>query len=296
MTLALLFPGQSAQGAEALRALLPHPATVPVFAALAEAIGLSIDDLLTGPEERLFKNAIAQPLICALELAAVAALAGDADRASVCAGYSIGELAAHGFAGTIDIPDVLRLARLRAEAMDAVTDTPPLMAALRGAVPLPLPDGAHVAIRNGPDRIVIAGRAEAVREACDRAEAAGAAVTMLPVRVASHTPLVAGAAPVFRRALEAVPLRAPNRRVLAGIDGAPVLSRQRAIDTLTRQISETVDWAACMDGLAESGSSAALELPPGTNLSRMLRDRGETARAFEEFRSIDGIRTWLARF
>lgn len=288
--LGLLFPGQSAQGAEALRRLLPYPEAAPVFAALEQAVGLPLDGILNAGD-RLFDNALAQPLVCALELAAAAVLDAEAE---VCAGYSIGELAAYGFAGSLTVPEVLRLARVRAEAMDAASDLPQRMVAVRGVVPV-LPDGVHVAIRNGADRVVLAGEASAVEAACERLAAMGASVTPLQVRVASHTPLMAPAMPVFRRALEAADFRAPARRVLAGIDGAPVLSRDRAIDTLSRQLCQTVEWEACMIGLEESGCTAAVELPPGSNLSRMLRDRGMTARALDEFQTLEGADGWIGR-
>lgn len=281
--LGALFPGQSAQGAEALRKLLPFPETAPVIAALERVLDMPVDDILNAGD-RLFDNAVAQPLVCALELAAAAVLD---PRAEVCAGYSIGELAAYGFAGSLSVPDVLRLARIRAEAMDAASDLPQMMVAVRGIVRA-LPDGAYVAIRNAPDRVVVAGEEKAVR-------AIEGSVTVLAVRVASHTPLMAPAMPVFRRALEAADFRAPTCRVLAGIDGAPVLSRDRAIETLSRQICQTVEWEACMVGLEESGCTAAIELPPGSNLSRMLRDRGMIARAVDEFQRIDGAAGWIAR-
>ncbi|MDH2327691.1 acyltransferase domain-containing protein [Cereibacter sp. SYSU M97828] len=281
--LGLLFPGQSAQGAEALRKLLPYRETAPVFAALEQAVGMPLDGILNAGD-RLFDNALAQPLVCALELAAAAVLD---PAAEVCAGYSIGELAAYGFAGSLTVPEVLRLARIRAEAMDAASDLPQMMVAVRGTVPA-LPEGAYVAIRNAPDRVVVAGGAEAVRALT------GGSVTVLPVRIASHTLLMAPAMPVFRRALEAADFRAPSRRVLAGIDGAPVLSRDRAIDTLSRQLCQTVEWEACMIGLEEGGCTAAVELPPGSNLSRMLRDRGMIARAFDDFQSADGLARWIA--
>lgn len=299
MMLALLFPGQSGQGADALRQVLHERAARPILDDLARVIGLSAEDLLSGPEERLFWNAIAQPLVCALELIG-ATLLGEEHAPDLCAGYSIGELAAYGIAGALRPCDVLRLARQRAEAMDAATIAPPGMAAVRG---LRLPDleahlaeDAFIAIRNGPERCVIAGLASAVANTCAWAEERGASVTPLAVRVASHTPLMAGAVFPFREALEAADFRAPRIRVLAGIDGSPVLSRDRAIDTLSRQVAEPVDWAACMTGLMEAGTTTALEVPPGSALTRMLREATSIpARAMTEFRTAEGVKIWLAR-
>ena len=48
--------------------------------------------------------------------------------------------------------------------------------------------------------------------------------------------------------------------VLAGIDGTPVLSRTRAVETLARQTSQTIRWHACLEGLREAGCTVLLEL------------------------------------
>lgn len=270
--LALLFPGQSAQDPETLRDLLGHP----VFDTLRAVTG--IDAARLAPDA-MYENAIAQPLVCAIELAAAATLDLPVQ---LLAGYSIGELAAYGIAGALEVGDVLRLAQIRARAMDAACSDPQAMIALRGTAPV-LPRGVFPAIRNGPDRLVAAGHAAAVGTLDG---------TILPVRVASHTPLMAPAVPVFRTALEASDFRAPRLRMLAGIDGQPVLTRARAIDTLARQLAETVDWAACMEGLRENGCTSALELPPGANLARMLRETDIPARAMAEFRSPRGAADW----
>jgi [acyl-carrier-protein] S-malonyltransferase len=111
----------------------------------------------------------------------------------------------------------------------------------------------EVAIINDVDRLVVGGRRD-VLEGFERAVTAlGAGVTPLAVSVASHTALMAPAAKAFGRVLAASGLRAPAVPVLAGIDGTPVRSRDRAVATLTRQIAETVNWSACIDGLVEMG-------------------------------------------
>ncbi|MFY0578608.1 hypothetical protein ACN28S_33785 [Cystobacter fuscus] len=85
--------------------------------------------------------------------------------------------------------------------------------------------------------------------------------------------------------------------MLAGIDGTPVSTRERALTTLTRQVAEPVDWAACMAGLAEEGCTVLLELGPGADLSRMVRDTlpSLSVRSVSEFKTLEGVCSVNAR-
>src|SRR5439155_19940792 len=117
------------------------------------------------------------------------------------------------------------------------------------------------------------------------------------VGVASLPPLLATAAAAFRVMLESSSLQAPARPVVAGVDGSWVLTRERAIDVLSKQIARTIEWSRCIDALYERGCRVFLELGPGTALSRMLRNRLHRieARSVEEFRSPDAVAAWVVR-
>ncbi len=298
----LLCPGQGAQDIVIVERLCSDERGQAVFALFRQVTGVSADELARGPRERLFDNAIAQPLVCAIALAAHAALEARMPSVRVIAGYSIGELAAYGCAGALSPFDTLHLARIRAEFMEAASKSPAGMVAVRGlrrqdALILCRDYDVHIAIRNGVDRFVIAGNRENIDSFVPAAAARGAAITPLPVRIPSHTPLLAKAAEQFHEVLSAASFKEPAVPVIAGIDGSPVLSKERAIATLSRQICETVDWEACMTGLAESGASTFLEIGAGRDLSRMLRDTHPrmAARSIDEFHSLAGVIAWLAR-
>lgn len=298
----LLCPGQGAQDMAIVERLCADEKGQAVFALLQRVTGLSTTDLAQGSPERLFDNALAQPLVCAVALAAVAVFEARMPPVRIIAGYSIGELAAYGCAGVLSPIDTLRLARLRAELMEAATASPAGMVAVRGlrrqdVLTLCRAHEVHVAIRNGADRFVIAGNTENVDSYAVAAAMRGAAVTPLPVRVPSHTPLLAQAGDRFRDVLSATTFRDSSVTVLAGIDGSPVLSKAQAVDTLSRQICESVDWEACMTGLAESGTRTFLEIGAGRDLSRMLHDTlpEVAARSISEFHTLAGVAAWLEK-
>jgi [acyl-carrier-protein] S-malonyltransferase len=90
---------------------------------------------------------------------------------------------------------------------------------------------------------------------------------------------------------------AEGNRILSGIDGAPVISVEAGLDKLAAQISQTVQWANCLQGCIEASATGFLELGPGHALSAMVADgwRDLPARSLDDFRSLQGVRAWLAQ-
>ncbi|NTF09669.1 malonate decarboxylase subunit epsilon [Agrobacterium rubi] len=300
MTLGILCPGQSAQAPDMIDRLRDAPEAALVFEAFREVMGATIDDILS--EGRLHENAIAQPIICVVELAAFHTIRHAIPEPSYFAGYSIGELAAYGCAGSIGARDLIRLASLRAKLMDAAYPEPTGMIAIRGLrettlAPICTSNAVHIAICNGDDRFVVAGPVDKIALATTDAERHGAHVTRLPVKVASHTPLMHSAVAAFAQALKETDFKNPTAPVLAGIDGASVRSREMAIQRLSAQLETRIDWQGCMESLKEVGCTTLLELLPGGDLSSMARDRlpSVSSRSMIEFKSIDAATQWVSR-
>jgi [acyl-carrier-protein] S-malonyltransferase len=66
---------------------------------------------------------------------------------------------------------------------------------------------------------------------------------------------------------------------------------------LARQIDHTVQWAACLDALAEQGVHCVLEIGAGATLSKMWNQRHPDipARSLEDFNDAAGAARWLER-
>jgi [acyl-carrier-protein] S-malonyltransferase len=160
---------------------------------------------------------------------------------------------------------------------------------------------AAVAIVNPGDAWVLDGQRSALDAIATDAVRLGAGrVSRVPVRVASHTYLMADASLVFRRNLDAVRVeRAPSggTQLFSGIDGTAVLDTPAGLDKLALQISHTIQWTRCLASCVESGARAFFELGPGHVLADMAAGSypGITARSFDDFRSLHGVRTWLQR-
>ena len=297
--LCILCPGQGGQRAGMLDLAAATPAGAEAIRRASAASGLELAALSRGGPGA-FRNAVAQPLLCAVQYATWAALRDAVPRPRVVAGYSLGELAAYGCAGALGAEDLVALAARRAAAMDAAARGAGGLLGVRG-IPLARTEaiaraaGAAVAILNGPDHAVVGGPDAALRAVEAEAGAAGARVQRLPVDVPAHTPALRAAVEPFAEALGRSALRDPEVPVLAGISGEPVRDRAAAVCALSRQLAERVEWGRCLAAASELGCTVFLELGPGAALARMVEEAlpGADVRSVDEFRTAAGVARWV---
>ncbi|AWI86929.1 acyl transferase [Methylobacterium sp. DM1] len=304
MTLAVLLSGQGGQHPGMFDLTADWPAAAPVFAAAEPVLGQDPRDFVRAPGADLHDNRTGQILCCVAALAGWTIVEAARPARVIVAGYSIGDLAAWGCAGRFDAETILRLAATRAEAMDAASGEGFALAGIRGLRLAEIETiagrhGCHLSIRNAADSAVVGGPRGALDAVCSAAQVAGAQrAVILSVRTPSHTPLLRAASRRFEAALAAERLRRPPPgapRLISGLDGAPVFDGQAGLSKLARQISQTIDWAACLVACREYGCDTVLELGPGHALATMAREAIPEARihALEEFRSASGAADWI---
>lgn len=306
-SVAFLIAGQGAQHAGMFDILLGQAAAEAVLAEAATLLGGHDPRAIAASEDGgRFGNRTGQILCCAAVAGVWSALPIDPAQPMTLAGYSVGELASWHCAGLFDAGTLLRLAALRAEHMDAASagQQGRLVAVVglrRSAITALCRDhGAEIAIVNGRDHFVIgvrAGNLDALMQAL--ASARPSALRVLPVAVASHTSALHAASLGFRDDLRAVTMAPSLRariRLLSGLDGEPVVSIPRGQDRLAEAISQSLDWAACLDTVRASGARTILELGPGTALAAMARAAIPEARvhSVDDFRSLEGVADWLS--
>ncbi|HHA2819762.1 TPA: malonate decarboxylase subunit epsilon [Stenotrophomonas maltophilia] len=298
MSLALLCPGQGAQHAAMFDRVRDLPAAYEVLETASAVLGRDV--FAAAADESRFDNALAQPLLCAASLAHWQGLRETVPAPVLVAGYSIGELAAHAIAGSVDAASCLALAARRAQLMDSASPTDAGLQAVLGLDRRSLQSlcdaqGAYVAIANGQDHFIVGGTHASLQGLADAARAQGADIRPLPVHVPAHTPLLAAAVAPFAAALDASALQAPRLPLLAGIDARPVRDRAAAVRTLSAQLAQTIEWAQVMRQAFERGARVFLQLGPGNALARMVAPSYPCCevRAVEEFQSLDGASAWV---
>ncbi len=301
MSYAVLFSGQGTQAPGMLPWLESEPASGPALGAMAQFIGSDWREVLEDPRKRS-SNAFAQPLITGTALAAWAALAACLDgRPSAVAGYSVGELPAFACAGVFSEQIALSLAVQRAALMDAAVaglDTGLLsVSGLSMEQVLQAQPALDCAIDIGADQGIYAGEESALIESADALSAKGGLCKLLEVRVASHSRWMARAALGFAEQLEALPLARPHAALILNATGASSRDPKTLRAALSAQIASTVQWAGCMDSLAEQGLACVIEVGAGSTLSKMWNQRHPDvpARSLHEFRDAAGAARWIER-
>jgi [acyl-carrier-protein] S-malonyltransferase len=307
MKLAILCSGQGGQHAGMFALTGACPAAQTLFAQATTLLGHDPRSWVSTVEAAVLRVNRTAQLLCVLQaLCAAAALENALPRQRCVAGYSVGEMAAWSVGGLFAPRDALALTAARAEAMDAARRGVQGMLFIRGLSRAVI-DGllaeqdAAVAIVNPGDAFVVAGTLAALQSIAAAAHREGAMrVIPVGVEVASHSPLMREASAVFRAQLAHISVAAmPARgtRLFSGIDGAVVLNGPAAVDGLASQLSQPVQWAACLDACVEAGTDAFLELGPGRALAEMVANAypGVAARSVDEFKSLEGVRAWLGR-
>ena len=305
--LTLLCSGQGTQHVGMFRLTSGAPAAEPVFDASSVLLGADPREWVQiSPPEMMRKNRPVQILCVTQALAARRLLEPALPERFLVVGYSVGQLSAWGVAGLLSEEALLALAARRAELMDLAGGEHDGLVSVRGlprdqVEALARQKDVEIAIVNPGDAFILGGRAEAISAFHDAALEAGAQrSTILAVSVASHTSRLAAAVPALREAVAAASPSAPKAGVilLDGLNGETLFTVDRAIDTLSRQIAEPVQWAACLDAAIERGATAFLELGPGRALAEMAGNAylDIPARSLEDFTTAAGLLEWVERF
>ena len=133
---------------------------------------------------------------------------------------------------------------------------------------------------NAPGQIVIAGHAQAVARAGERAKALGAKRAIpLAVSAPFHCALMKPAEDRLAPELRALTSHDPSFPVVANVDAPPKRPQRAAIEALVRQVSSPVRWEDVVRRLLADGMTTFVEVGPGSVLggsreeSRSRRDR-----------------------
>ncbi|MBB4427238.1 [acyl-carrier-protein] S-malonyltransferase [Bradyrhizobium sp. CIR48] len=302
--LALLCGGQGTLSDKMFDLVADQPAAEPVFTAATTFLGADPREFIrTRTADELSVNHTSQILTVTSTLAIHACIADLLIEEIAVTGYSVGEMAAWSIAGIWRADEALRLTDLRARLMESSAGPNGRLGYVRGLDRAALETllakhRCEIAIRN-PDLLVVIGGAERdVIALCDKAAREGARTGLLAVKIASHTTRLAQACKPLQQAHDASrhAAIASHRVLLAGGDGERIFSAEDATAKLANQVAHPIDWAATLEALAELGVTAVLDLGPGHALAEMMRASQPSIRCYaaDGFRTIDGLRKWIA--
>jgi [acyl-carrier-protein] S-malonyltransferase len=276
-----LFSGQGSQYIGMGRDLYEaFPESRVVFEKVDEALGFGLKArCFEGPEDLLKLTSVSQPAILTVSLAAFAAFRAKNDlMPAYSAGLSLGEYTTLVAAGCLTLEDGIKLVRKRGEIMEqAATRVPGKMAAV---LELPLEklkeicalSHAEIANLNSPVQSVISGRAEAVEQAMDLCNKAGAKrVIALEVSGGFHSSLMLEAAKELRAVLEKTRFSLPAFPVVSNYSAGTENTIQEIKDNLERQMYSPVRWEESMRFMLSKGVKKFYEFGPGRILKGLMR-------------------------
>ncbi|OEZ87413.1 malonyl CoA-acyl carrier protein transacylase [Janthinobacterium sp. HH104] len=278
MSVLFTFPGQGAQTPGMLHAL---PGDAAVAAALAEAAEvLGHDPLALDTADALASTRAVQLCLLIAGVAMARSLATRGALPDMVAGFSIGEYAAAVVAGALDFTDAVRLVARRGELMEHaypagygmaaiigldLAQLEPLLAQVHGAA-----TPVYVANLNALRQIAIAGSEPALHAVMALALAHGASKAKhLAVSVPSHCPLMEAAAGDMAAAFDGVVVRRPSLVYLSSSAARALFDPARIRDSLAANMAQRVQWTATARLAWERGARLALEMPPGSVLTRL---------------------------
>jgi len=289
--IAFVFPGQGSQSVGMGKILAEaSPAAAAVLAEADEALNEPISRLaFDGPAEQLDLTVNAQPAIVAVSIAFLAALSERWTSAGIAApepayiaGHSLGQYSAMVAAGVISLSDAVTLVRERGLQMQGSgMGRSGAMAAIIGLADDRIPEllalgapygSVTVANRNSPGQIVISGDRAAVEAAVAGVKDLGARRgIVLPVSVAAHSSLMAGAAAGMTRVLAPIAFADPTVPLLANADAAPITSGEVARGELIAHLTRGVDWVAAVGRMSADGVTTFVEIGPGKVLTGLIK-------------------------
>ena len=309
--IAFVFPGQGAQKVGMGQSLAgAFPVCRDAFAEADAALGEPLSTMcFEGPAESLQMTENTQPAILAMSVAVLRLVESRGIHASFAAGHSLGEYAAHVAAGTFSFADAVRTVRRRGRYMQAAVPVGEgAMAAILGldaeavaracAETVTATGGRVVspANLNAPGQVVIAGHADAVAQASERAKALGAKRAIpLAVSAPFHCALMKPAEERLAPELEQLSTSDPGFPVVANVDAEPKRDARAAIDALIRQVSSPVRWEDVVKRLVTEGATTFVELGPGSVLAGLIRkiDRGVQVMSIEDEQGLEAAITQL---
>lgn len=275
--IALVFSGQGAQYPGMGKELFEASAAAREVYEMADGVrpGTS-GQCFSGTQEELNTTINTQPCVFTADLAAAKAVVERGIRTDCVAGFSLGEIAAVGFAGMMSEREAFELVCRRAQLMnDAAEKNKGAMAAilkLESAKVEEICDRFEEAWPvnyNCPKQTVAAASESVIDELCTAVKEEGGKAVRLAVSGAFHSPYMENAAEGLREYLKEKELRAPNIPVYANATAQPY--GEDAKELLCRQCASPVLWQKTIEHMAANGVDTFIEVGVGKTLMGLVK-------------------------
>jgi [acyl-carrier-protein] S-malonyltransferase len=286
-TTAFVFPGQGSQAVGMGKELaIAFPEARVIFEKADAILGLPFSKLMwEGLDTDLNDTLNTQPALFIHSVAAYTVLKSTLPSLvpAYVAGHSLGELSAFAGAGALTFEDGLRLVRKRGELMKRAGElNPGGMAAILG-LDIPslekvcsdasTPDEVvQVANDNSPGQVVISGHKLALERAIFSAKAAGAKrALLLPVSIASHSPLMASIQTEWDEVVKKTACSEASITVVGNVNAGPMTGADELRADISAQLQSRVRWVDSVKFMAGQGITTFVEIGSGAVLGGLIK-------------------------
>jgi [acyl-carrier-protein] S-malonyltransferase len=251
-----------------------------------EHTGCNLEPIcLRGPERRLTRTNILQPLLTCVSLGYLRRLMEKGIQADRVLGHSLGEIAALAAAEIVSFETAVDIAAKRGELMDAAAAGAPggmtaIITPAREAILERLTQYANssqvvLANDNTPGQLVVSGEVAALEQLADwiAANKLGQC-RRLAVAGPWHSPLMEPARREFSLWLDAVPFHPPRVPMIFNVTGETESRPERIRQLIARNLVEPVQWRSALARLRAEEPTALFEVGPGRVLSGLARANG----------------------
>ena len=292
-----LFAGQGSQYVGMGKDLYnSFPEARKVFDRAEELLGFELKRIcFTGPEEILKSTNVSQPAIVTASIAAFEVFKTKSKLVpSFVAGLSLGEYSALIAAGALTFDNGIRLIYKRGQLMEEASRKHPGKMAAVLELPLErlkeicLKSAAEIANLNCPGQVVITGKAEAVDQAMELCNQAGAK-RVIPLEVSGgfHSSLMFEASVELKFALDNISISEPKVPVISNYTAQPQYKAGQIIENLVNQIRGSVRWEESMKFILSQGVTDFIEFGPGKVLKGLMRRIDNNAKVINIEKSAD---------
>jgi len=276
---AIIFPGQGTQYVGMGKSLYDNfKESKEIFNEIDGILNFSLSKkCFYGPEEDLKQTSLQQLAILGVSLAAYNIFKKKNIKIDYLAGLSLGEYSCLYPAGVVSLFDLVKLVKVRAEAMqEAALINPSCMFAVIGIdkgtlEKMSKEENFYLANFNSSKQIVISLKREDRERIKKIFEKKNIKVVELEVSGGFHSPFMEPVKKRLEKVLESVEFKEAQVSIVSNVDALPHSRAQEIKDNLVKQLTSSVLWCQSMEYLIKKGVDTFFEIGPSKILKGLMR-------------------------
>ncbi len=299
MKTAFMFSGQGAEKIGMCKELYDEFDVVKeTFSTASKNLGFDLANICFNDEEKIKNTSYAQPALVTASISILNVLNSYNINTDYYLGLSLGEYSAFVASGALNFSDAVQLVHKRGqfmlEAFDGLncgmtavlnTDINTIEEAVNNAKQYGV---LEIANYNTAKQTVISGEITALEKVEEIFKQQKNKFIRLGVNGAFHTTMLENASKKLNDELVKITFSNINTPVVTNVDGSFITDENKIVDTLTKQIKQSVYFEKSIKNLIDNGVTTFIELGVGKTLTGFVKkiDKSVTVVNIEDLKSL----------